>query len=280
MDPAHIVVKTDRVDIDGIRILCMSDTHDFQGLMPGGSDNLPVVDILVHSGDFTVRGTTEEVENFQAWMQRLLDIGIAKHVIVVAGNHELTFESWKSKHAAVRAKQEALKQSLVEVSNLHYLEDSGVEVMGLRFYGSPWTTPICGKMNWAFQMRDHDLAGQKWCGIPDEGQVDVLVTHSPPFGQGDELRHCTEADEKLFNQRTGLPASHIGSRSLLQRILIVKPLLHVFGHFHEGYGVSHREDVPTTFVNAAICNEDYHPDNRPIVVEFVLSNDQTRSVTT
>jgi Icc-related predicted phosphoesterase len=252
--------------------------------MTGGSDNLPAVDILVHSGDFTVRGTTEEVENFKAWMERLLDNGVAKHIVVVAGNHELTFEPWKAKHAVVRAKQEALKASLASVSNLHYLEDSGVEVLGLRFYGSPWTAPICGKMEWAFQMRDRDLGDQKWSAIPGEGQVDVLVTHSPPYGQGDELGHCDDMSAScpagqeeardgraMLNRVTGKPAGHLGSHSLLDRVLSVRPLVHVFGHFHEGYGVSTREDIGTVFVNAAICDEDYHPDHRPILVEFVYT---------
>lgn len=260
----QIRVPVDRPELAGLRILCLSDTHDFQQFMPGGcEDGLPHADILVHAGDFTVRGTSEEVSNFTAWMQHLLEKEIVTQgIIVVAGNHELTFEPWKAKHAVVRARQEALKASLSEIPKVHYLEDSGVEVAGLRFYGSPWTTPVNGKMDWAFQMRDSELA-EKWSAIPDRGDVDVLVTHSPPNGQGDAT---TAAD------------GHIGCVSLIQRVLEVNPLLHIFGHYHEGYGISTHEHLRTAFVNAAICDEDYQPVHPPILIELALQQETSLSV--
>ena len=152
MEPIYIPLSldVDRQELDGITLLCLSDTHDFQESMPKGPESFPQADILVHAGDFTTRGTSEEIANFKQWMERLLVLGIVKHVVVVAGNHELSFQPWKSKHPAVREKQEQMKQSITTIPNLHYLEDSAINILGVRFYGSPWTTPVNGKFDWAF----------------------------------------------------------------------------------------------------------------------------------
>lgn len=78
-----------------------------------------------------------------------------------------------------------------------------------------------------------------------------------------------KGDENESNKQTSRPVSHGGSRTLMARIEAVNPLCHIFGHFHEGYGVTEREDLRTLFVNAAICDEDYHPDHLPITIEFI-----------
>lgn len=48
----------------------------------------------------------------------------------------------------------------------------------------------------------------------------------------------------------------------------VKPKYHVFGHIHEGYGIS--SDGETTFVNASTCDIKYKPNNAPIVFDIAL----------
>ena len=140
--------------------------------------------------------------------------------------------------------------------------------MSSGFYGSPWTVPICGAMDWAFQLRDvDDEIGAKFGLIPDD--VDVLVTHSPPLGQGDQLAELGP-DGRLGpgHRRAGKPPSHLWSRVLMERVEAVAPPLHVFGHYHKGYGVSRKEGLATTFVNTATCVEAYHPEHVPIVIEF------------
>jgi len=274
----HVLKTTPRSELVGLKLLCLSDTHDLHTFMPENRCyDLPQADILVHAGDFTVRGTSEEVLNFQKWMEILLKNETVKHVVCCAGNHELGFEPWRSKHVAVRDKQEAVKESFSSVPNLHYLEDSGVTLLGLHFHGSPWTNPVRGKMDWAFQGRDGDISS-KWDLIPETviGSDLILVTHSPPYGQGDELKHCDNYSTDILDpnsthdmKRNGKSLGHLGSRSLLERVLLVQPTLHVFGHFHLGYGISTMVNFPTTFINAAICDEDYQPVNLPILVEFV-----------
>lgn len=112
----------------------------------------------------------------------LLAEGVVKHAVVIAGNHELSFQEGRSKFPRVIETQRQMKEQLMSVPNLHYLEGTGVEVLGIKFYGSPYTLPVAGKCDWAFQERDTDEEiGRRWEGIPSD--VHVLVTHSPPFGQ-------------------------------------------------------------------------------------------------
>jgi hypothetical protein len=40
----------------------------------------------------------------------------------------------------------------------------------------------------------------------------------------------------------------------------------VFGHIHGGYGI--HKDRRTTYVNACICDEAYHPVNAPQVLDL------------
>ena len=62
----------------------------------------------------------------------------------------------------------------------------------------------------------------------------------------------------------------------------VQPLVHVFGHIHTGHGVSTGtyavaggegeragSHATTLFVNAAVCDEDYQPIQKPVLVRFV-----------
>jgi len=233
------------------RILCLSDTHDQHMFMPC---DLPIADVLLHAGDFTCRGAKEELESFCAWTDELLAKRVVRDIVVIAGNHEITLEC-AAKWEQVRKNQEAMKRAVFDRPHIHYLEDSACEVQGIRFYGSPWCTRF-GR-DWAFQLADTPQElGSKYDLIP-EG-TDILVTHQPPFGQGDR-NHC--------DKRTG-------SRTLLDRVIVVSPLLHVFGHIHTGHGASKRDGLSTLFINAAICDEDYKPIQKPFLLEFTEEDEQ------
>lgn len=246
---SHIVVHLPVPPaVPALSLLCVSDTHDFHEDMLHGP--LPKADILVHAGDFTCIGSREEVESFGRWIDSLLSQDIVGDVVFVSGNHDLSMPL-TAKRPVVRAAQEQMKRAITERPHVHYLEDSGCEVQGLRFWGTPWTTRFG---NWAFQLPDSDdpefgLAG-KFAAIPADGSVDILVSHQPPLGQGD-------AHEAAHGK---------GSRTLLERVLQANPLLHIFGHIHSGHGVSTHERCRTAFVNAAICDEDVRPTQKPVLV--------------
>ena len=128
-----------------------------------------------------------------------------------------------------------------------YLEDSGVEIKGLKIYGSPHQPTF---FDWAFNVRRGKLK-QYWDRIP-EG-LDILITHGPPKGILDQ-------------SEPHLGSEHLGCDELMAAVERVKPKLHVFGHIHGGYGkVGY---VNTTFINASICDEQYRPTNQPWVIEL------------
>lgn len=207
------------------RIVCISDTHNQQGRfkVPGG-------DILIHAGDLTGRGTLPEVAAANEWLGRLPH----KDKIVIAGNHDFLFE-----------REGALARSLV--TNATYLQDSLVEVQGLKIWGSPWQPWF---YDWAFNLPRGEALRQKWEMIPDG--IDILVTHGPPMGILDR----TDRGE------------HVGCEDLREIVarMSASPRLHVFGHIHEAYGIHRTEG--TTFVNASVCDLGYRPTNKPVVIDL------------
>lgn len=91
--------------------------------------------------------------------------------------------------------------------------------------------------------------------IPDD--VDILITHCPPYGILDQIATDSVGDIDL-------------RRALEERI---KPRLHVFGHIHEhggkqivfkrpGFGTENN----TICVNASYVNDRYRPVNKPVRV--------------
>ena len=101
------------------------------------------------------------------------------------------------------------------------IQDSSVELYGLKFYGSPWT-PSCGS-GWAYNVPREELSA-KWDMIPAD--TDILLTHGPPLG----IMDTTFTKEKA------------GSESLLHTVVErVRPRFHIFGHIHEGEEVERRE---------------------------------------
>jgi Icc-related predicted phosphoesterase len=157
-----------------------------------------------------------------------------KYKIIIAGNHDWLFETNR-----VLALEDVPK-------NVIYLEDQGVEIEGLKFYGTPVTRPF---NNWAFNRPEEKLA-EHWKAIPDD--TDVLITHGPPH---------TIFDWSIYdNIHTGSPSLYF---EVLERI---KPKLHCFGHIHGGYGTKVIEG--TTFMNASNLDEDYMCVNAPMTFEI------------
>ena len=48
----------------------------------------PEADVLLHAGDFSMIGEVNEVINFNEWMGQLP----YEHKLVIAGNHEVSFD--------------------------------------------------------------------------------------------------------------------------------------------------------------------------------------------
>lgn len=210
-----------------MRIVAISDTHTRHDEL-----NLPDGDILIHAGDFTHRGHPKDVLNFLEWFSSQSH----RHKIFIAGNHELGFEQTSAFYAENM-------RNVAKFTNLIYLEHESTELEGIKFFGSPYTPEF---NNWGFNVRPEKLH-LYWDFIPDD--VNVLITHGPPFGI---LDRC------MRNR-------NLGDHALLDRIDKLAHLkLHIFGHIHVNDGVQ-RE---SKFINASILNENYVLANSPVVFEY------------
>lgn len=189
---------------------------------------IPDGDILIHAGDVTGRGWLEQVVDFNDWLGTLPH----RHKIVIAGNHDFCFEDQPVETAAL-------------LTNCIYLFDEAITLDGLNFYGTPWQPWF---FDWAFNLQRGLEIRAKWELIP--AGTDVLITHGPPLGQGD----LTALGKKA------------GCADLWEVIGERRPKLHIFGHIHEGYGVTRNEY--TTFINASSCTLQYQPVQRPIVYDW------------
>ncbi len=203
----------------------ISDTHGKHELI-----RLPAGDVLVHAGDFSMRGSLPEVETFLRWFEEQP----FQHRILVAGNHDFLAE-----------REPGIFRALIPDSII-YLEDSGVEIDGVRIWGSPITPWF---FDWAFNRQRGADIRRHWDLIPDD--TDLLITHGPPYGILDEV---------LRDPRP------VGCRDLLRRAEQVQPRVHVFGHIHEGYGRLRHNS--TLYINASVLDVRYQPVNKPVRLDW------------
>ena len=93
---------------------------------------------------------------------------------------------------------------------------------------------------------------EKWNLITAD--TDILLTHGPPYKI---LDPCSD----------GFDA---GCKDLLDKVLEIKPIVHLFGHIHEAYG--HASNENTVFINGSNCTLRYKPDNKPWVFDLPIRN--------
>lgn len=165
-----------------MKILHLSDTHGLHHRIK----DLPNADVIVHSGDISNNGTESEVLDFLNWYIKLP----YAHKIFVTGNHDLCL--WEA-------------EGIEDLpNNIYFLQDSGVEIDGIKFYGIAYNHP-------------ETL-------IPFG--TDIVVTHEPPV--------------MILDESVGI---HWGNVSLRNRIMEVKPRYHLFGHSHGGYGTVKQDNI-------------------------------------
>jgi Icc-related predicted phosphoesterase len=209
------------------KLTFISDSHCRHNEIP--KEQLPGGDILVHTGDWTNRGSVVEAIEFLQWLEKQTQY---THRVFIAGNHDLIAEQNPS-----------LFRSLIP-SNCIYLEDNGIELCGLKFWGTPVTPYFC---DWAFNRTTTELH-KHFNYIPDD--TNVILTHGGP---------------KRIGLQKLLDGLDVGIEELSDFDL---PELKVnaFGHIHHSYG--YKEIGGTTFINSAICGESYRVENKPIHLEL------------
>ena len=198
--------------------------------MHGWIDQPENVDIAIFSGDES--NSRDPYQNEQESLSFLewYSVGFkAKQKIFIAGNHSTAIAK-----GLITKKQ-------IEKKGIIYLENSSVEIEGLKIWGSP-ITPTFG--DWSF-MRDRDKLNKLWQGIPSDS--DIVIVHGPPktvldlsYNRVNELEFC-------------------GCSALLKRMLDIQPKLMCFGHIHNSphgdinQGIRIYQDIK--FINASCVTD-------------------------
>ena len=211
-----------------MKITFISDTHGKHNQI---TNDLPGGAIIIHAGDVSNTGTNSQIQDFLDWFAELP----YTHKVFIAGNHDFGFET-------IRHSRD---KGITLPKGVTYLQDESVIIEGIKIYGSPWQPRF---YDWAFNLNRGEQISEKWEMIPDD--VDILVTHGPPFGILDRTDR----------------GDVVGCEELYFRVVNIKPRVHVFGHIHEGYGM--REMNGTAFINASCLNSRYDYKNKPVVFEF------------
>jgi Icc-related predicted phosphoesterase len=125
----------------------ISDTHGLHRQLA----NLPAADVIIHSGDFTMAGTKEEVFDFVNWFCDLP----YRYKIFIAGNHDMCL--FGNELSGLD-------------NNCYYLCNSGICIEGINIYGVPMF------------MEDimSDTYQESINSIPQD--THILITHQPPYG--------------------------------------------------------------------------------------------------
>lgn len=235
------------------RLLIISDTHgeDFTS----AERPFQRADVAIHCGDLTDGSRLEE---FRTTIQLLKDIN-APLKLVIAGNHDFTMDipafEKKVAEATPPLDPELVVREYGAPGEARQLfeeaRDAGIMLLNegthcftlengalLTVYASPYT-PALGA--WGFQYhpdQGHDFSIERG--------VDVVMTHGPPKGV---------MDYTYGRERAGCP-------SLFAAVARARPMVHCFGHIHEGWGAKlvswkeHCGEQPTHFT--AIDNNKSH----------------------
>jgi Icc-related predicted phosphoesterase len=134
---------------ESVSFVVISDTHQYEELLP----QLPSVDVLIHTGDFTNFGLLHEAVKFNRWLGRQSHIPVR---ILIAGNHENIAD--------------ALTLTLTNCT--HYLLDQSVTIHGIKIYGSRF------KPFWSWPRMKDNFSKTRFDDIPLD--TNIVLAHQPP----------------------------------------------------------------------------------------------------
>ena len=209
-----------------MRIVCAGCSHGrhSQLVVPEGNT-------LIHTGDYSRRGDKWDAIDFLKWLESQPH----RHKIFVDGNHDGYSEDCPDGMRSLIAEH---------APSCHYLNDSGVTLDGVRFWGSPVTTFF---LDWWWNRKRGPEIRAHWDLIPDDTQV--LVTHGPAYGHLDLV-----SAEYVENGRD----RHQGCADLKTTIetRLSKLKCHAFSHLHSQGNQTEVVDG-ITYINASVVGEDY-----------------------
>ncbi|RYP90124.1 hypothetical protein DL770_003746 [Monosporascus sp. CRB-9-2] len=219
---------------------------------------LPPADLLIHCGDLTMTGRKAQ---YNATLDMLKHID-APVKLVIAGNHDLTLDrDFVRSHGHERGIRAVTDSQWVAARDLWTAPygrarqehvtflDEGEHTVTLangarvNIYASPYTPEF---MDWGFPYRhSEDRFNPADVSFPDArniaqapvrsfsaspgSPIDIMITHGPPWGRLDQVP-----------QRDGTTLN-TGCSHLLRAVMRARPLIHCFGHIHEGHGAERIE---------------------------------------
>ncbi len=211
-----------------MRIWHISDTHTYHNLLEVPKD----IDMVIFSGDCSNPRdpylNEPEVKDFANWFASLN----IKHKILIAGNHDSSIE------------RKLINKEYFEKLNIIYLEDSGVEIEGIKIYGSPYTPSF---NNWSFMKARHKLFST-WDAIPED--TDILVVHGPPKGILDISENRDHSIE------------YCGCSALKKRVLRLNLKLCCFGHIHNTSDIINAGTMKLSILDTIFSNGSVVTDGR------------------
>lgn len=225
-----------------MKLIAISDTHTKHKQL-----TIPECDVLVHCGDFTWTGRYQEVQNFRDWFLRQP----ARHKIVIAGNHEETFDDTTGRYNG------NCHRLISQCKGINYLENSAITIDGVKFYGTPWTPWF---YDWAFNgVTDKDASFRRgtllsavYGDIPED--TNILICHGPAYNLADRNSH---------DGRCG----SVEMRRLLESGKLASLQLYLCGHIHEARG--HEIDCGGVhFCNVSTLDRDYETVSPPVIINL------------
>ncbi|KAL5475503.1 hypothetical protein EMCRGX_G025325 [Ephydatia muelleri] len=131
-----LVLPSSRKPEGHTRFVCISDTHGHTSTLP----RIPDGDVLVHTGDFTKFSHSEDIEHFRSFLAETSH----PHKVLIAGNHDWAFDlkNFDELHRKYSRRPKpdphVLKDMIVSLPRVTYLEDSGTVINGIKIWGTPW----------------------------------------------------------------------------------------------------------------------------------------------
>lgn len=239
-------------------------TSDFHGHLP----DIPECDLLLIAGDVCpVENHERQYQSiwlkgdFYDWMRQQP----AKVTVWCGGNHDFVLQDWRRKPEQIKK----LPGVYLDNSWCEYypgMKDGAnadwPENKPLKIYATPMSNRFGG---WAF-MDEEDKLSELYKTIPRD--IDILITHGPPFGRGDFVPSRSYSAVKR-GWVEGVTGEHVGSSSLLHQLSFEEwPNLKlvICGHIHEAYGKYNIGDID--IYNVAHMDGAYEPNNPPVVIEL------------
>ena len=242
--------------------MAISDLHNKQSAL-----NLPSGDILAVAGDMTATGSYKELNDFANFLSK--EKPKFKKIVTVAGNHDLTFDrefypKHGDKHHNPILDCEKARAIFLNNKAITYLEDEQTELDNVKIWGSPWIPPIGP---WAFTVYSDAHEQEMFQKIPEN--TDILITHTPPRDILDIFSNQVYfEDPETKEQKMEIKLENFGSKVLMDRVEVVKPKVHVFGHIHNCSGWLEKDGV--VFINASVMDNDNIPSNKPKLISILL----------